>query len=391
METKEKQIKIKFFNIIFAFIFLGMYVLFYNDYMTNFISNPEVTKVILSWLGIILYIYIIFSWHKLHGKIFDLYIIMITFFILFNYGQCFLWAFGIHTDTEIGKTNVLGVGTATDKEIIVSQLITLMSIFMFHVGSCFCTRKDKEFDKKQEEINKISIYKVSKMLAFLVIPVTFIKLLKDILVSSQYGYSALYYGDNMNQSYIIEMLYRLFYPCLFGLLIGSGFKKSVRHVVYIIFVIFIVLSLLTGDRGAWAYSILIFAFLHNNCVKKFNVSFLVKCFIIALIFLNIVTAVVTVRKTGISVESVKEAMTGDENPIISTVSEMGGSMIIQTTLVKVGYDIYPYGNTYIFSVLGMISDKVISFIGIPYVNVSNWFSQEYLGLNNWGTGFSIVR
>lgn len=391
METKENNSLIKFTNIILAIIFFAMYIMFYNDYMKNFIVNPEFTKVILSWLGIILYVYIVFSWYKLHGKIFDLYTIMITFFVLFNYGQCFLWAFGIHTDTEIGKSNLLGVGLATDKEIIISQLITLMCIYMFHIGSCFCTVKDKEFDENKEKINKTSIYKISRILSFLVIPATFIKLLKDILVSSQYGYGALYYGDNMNQSFIIEMLYRLFYPCLFGLLIGSGFKKSVRRFVYIIFVIFMVLSLLTGDRGAWVYSILIFAFLHNNCVKKFSVSFLVKCCILALIFLNIVTAVVAVRKTGINVESVKEAMTGDANPIILTISEMGGSMIIQTTLVKVGYDIYPYGNTYVFAILGMISDKFISFLGIPYVNVSNWFSQEYLKLNNWGTGFSIVR
>lgn len=391
METKENKLIINFTNIILAVSFFVMYIIFYNDYMTNFIINPEAIKIVLSWLGIILYIYIIFSWYKLHGKIFDLYTIMVTFFMLFNYGQCFLWAFGIHTDTEIGKINSLGVGVATDKEIIVSQLITLMCIFMFHIGSCLCVRKEKEITDKEEKINSESIYKVSKIFSFIVIPVTFIKLLMDISVSSQYGYGALYYGDNMNQSYVIEMIYRLFYPCLFGLLVGSKARKNVRRFVYIVLAVFIVLSLLTGDRGGWAYSILIFAFLHNNYVKKFSASFLIKCFIIAVIFLNVVTAIVSVRKTGINIDSIKEAMVGEENPVISTVSEMGGSMIIQTTLVKVGYDIYPYGNTYIFSILGMISDKFISFLDIPYKNVSNWFSQEYLGLNNWGTGFSIVR
>lgn len=391
METKENKLIIKFTNIILAIIFFIMYIIFYNDYMTNFITNPEVVKTVLSWLGIILYIYIVFSWYKLNGKIFDLYTIMITFFMLFNYGQCFLWAFGIHTDTEIGKDNSLGVGIATDKEIIVSQLITLMCVYLFHVGSCLCIRKDRKPDNEEEKFNKISIYKVSKILSFIVIPVTFVKLLMDISISSKYGYGALYYGDNMNQSFIIEMLYRLFYPCLFGLLIGSNSKKNVRHFVYIVLMIFIILSLLTGDRGGWAYSILIFAFLHNNYVKKFDASFLIKCFIIVIIFLNVVTAIVSVRKTGISIDNVKNAMVGENNPIISTISEMGGSMIIQTTLVKVGYDIYPYGNTYIFSILGIISDKFINFLGIPYINVSNWFSQKYLGLNNWGAGFSIVR
>lgn len=391
METKENRLIIKFTNIALAIIFFIMYVIFYNDYMTNFIMNPEVVKVILSWLGIILYIYIVFSWYKLYGKIFDLYTIMITFFMLFNYGQCFLWAFGIHTDTEIGKADSLGVGLATDKEIIISQLITLMCVFMFHVGGCFCFKKNKNIEENKEKINKLAIYKVSKILSFIVIPVTFVKLLIDISISSQYGYSALYYGDNMNQSFTIEMIYRLFYPCLFGLLIGSDYNKKTRYFAYIVLVVFIILSLTSGDRGAWVYSILIFTFLHNNYVKKITASFLLKFCIVAIIFLNIVTAVVSVRGTGINIDSVKDAMASDRNPIISTISEMGGSMIIQTTLVKVGYDIYPYGNTYFFSVLGMVSDSFIKFLGIPYENVSSWFNQKYLGLENWGTGFSIVR
>ena len=391
METKENRLIIKFTNIILAVIFFIMYIIFYNDYMNSFIVNPEVVKVILSWLGIILYIYIIFSWYKLHGKIFDLYTIIVTFFMLFNYGQCFLWAFGIHTDTEIGKTNVLGVGTATNREIIVSQLITLICIYMFHVGACLSNRKDKEITEGEEKDNKDAIYNFSKLLSFIVIPVTFISLIVNLGITSQYGYSALYVGDHRNESYILEMLSRLFYPCLYGLLIGSGFKKNVRNFVYIVVAIYIILSLLTGDRGGWIYQLIMLGFLHNVYVKKFNVKFILKYFVLGIIFLYIINAIVTVRNTGINVDNIKNAMSESENPVISTVSEMGGSMIIQTTLVKTGYDIYPYGNTYILSILGIISDKFISFLGIPYINVSTWFSEEYLKLENWGTGFSIVR
>ena len=181
METNKNKLIIKFANIFLGIIFFTMYIMFYNDYTTNFIINAELVKFILSWIGIILYIYIIFSWYKLHGKIFDLYTIMVTFFILLNYGQCFLWAFGIHTDDEIGKSNLYGIGVATDKEIIIAQLITLMCIFMFHVGSCFCNEKEKGISSEKNERNKRSIYVVSLCLSFFVIPISFIQYFINLL------------------------------------------------------------------------------------------------------------------------------------------------------------------------------------------------------------------
>lgn len=391
MKNKKSDLMIKFLTLFFGLLIFVIYIILYKDYMKNEILDTNTLKFIFSWIGNIIYVYIIFSWYRQNGKILDLYTIMVTFLFLFNYGQCFLWSFNIHVDNEIGAANLYGIGKSNDKEIIISQLVSITSIYMFHLGSIFCYRKRKSNSKIDDrEIYTKSIYSVSKVLAIIVIPVTFFKSFLELKQSSQYGYLSLYYGEMGQTNIILEMISRLFYPCIFGLMIGRKFDKKINKIVLIIITIYFILSLSSGDRGAWAYVILIFVFLYNTYVRKITVKGTIKLSIVGIILLNIITAVVSVRNTGINIENVTQSLKVENNAIVKTISEMGGSMEIQSMLIRKGYDIYPYGNTHIFAILGIVSDKVIEYLGIDYINLSDWFSQYYLGLENWGAGFSII-
>lgn len=56
----------------------------------------------LNWLGILVYIYAISTWKKkTKSRLFSLYFIFITFLFLFNYGQCIMWALGIHNPWSV--------------------------------------------------------------------------------------------------------------------------------------------------------------------------------------------------------------------------------------------------------------------------------------------------
>lgn len=391
---KDNTIIIKFLNIFFATIFFVLYIIMYNTIDEISYNELKIFKFILSWLGIIIYIYSIYSWYKIHEKILDLYTIMFTFLMLFNYGQCFLWAFNIHIDGEIGSKTLFGFGVPTDREIVLTQLLTLISIFLFNLGAIFCYKQKKieiieEYDEKIDK-QKHVIYKISKILSWIVIPITFVQLFNSLIIRMNYGYKSLYYGEYMSSNLIQELFSRLFLVCLFGLLIGSEFKKNTRKFVYSIFLIYIIISLICGDRGGWVYALCIFAFLHHNYVKKFKFKMILLIGILGIVLLNIISSFVSLRNEAISFEAIKESFSAEKSPIISVMAEMGGSMGIQTALIMKGHDIYPYGNTYIFSILGVISDKVIDFLGIEYIDLSTWFSQYYLGLTNWGAGFSIV-
>lgn len=393
MDIRKKNTIIKFLNIFLATIFFTVYIIMYNTIDENTDNELKILKFILSWIGILIYIFSIYSWYKINKKIFDLYTIMFTFLMLFNFGQCFLWAFNIHIDGEIGDGQLFHFGVPTDREIVLTQLVTLIGALMYNLGAIFCYKTQKiEVEDQDEKTNReeLIIYKISKIMSFLVIPMTFIHLFNSLIVRIKYGYSSLYYGEYVSSDLIQELFSRLFFVCLFGLLIGSKFKKNTRNFVYLAFFLYIVISIICGDRGGWIYALCIFAFLHHNYVKKFKLKSILMIAIIGIVSLNIISSLVSLRNTNINIESIKESLSAEKNLIVAEIAEMGASMNIQTSLIMRGYNIYPYGNTYLFSVLGIISDRVIRILGFEYIDLSTWFSQYYLGLKNWGAGFSII-
>lgn len=391
MLEKRKILNIKFFNVFLAIIFFLIYIILYNDIEKNLEYNLETYKFVLSWIGIVIYIYSIYSWYKINGRIFDLYTIMFTFLVVFNFGQCILWAFGIHVDGEIGDGTMFAIGAPTNRHIVLAQLVTLISLVMFNLGAIFCYKKEKKtYEEENVKLKKSIVLNVSKVMSLIVIPITFFQLINSLIIRLQYGYSSLYYGEHVNSNLIQEMCSRLFFICLYGLLIGKDFNKSTRKFVYGIFLIYIIISLICGDRGGWVYALCIFAFLHCNYVKKFKLKSILIIFIVGTIMLNIINVFVSLRNTEINKESIQEIFSADKNQVVEVIAEMGASMNIQTSLIMTDYDIYPYGNTYIFAILGIVSDSFIELLGIDYIDLSTWFSKNYLGLINWGTGFSIV-
>jgi hypothetical protein len=93
----------------------------------------------------------------------------------------------------------------------------------------------------------------------------------------------------------------------------------------------------------------------------------------------------------INQEYIMEYLLGSRSPIISNIFEMGGTMeILHKLITDDGVrTAWIYGNTYLTAIAGMISTRFLSFIGINFVLVDDWFSQDYLGIT-WGTGFSMI-
>ena len=68
---------------------------------------------------------------------------------------------------------------------------------------------------------------------------------------------------------------------------------------------------------------------------------------------------------------------------------MGGSMAPVIVLQKYGWDIWPYYNSYMLSILTMLTTKIATILDIPFGFIGSWFSQEYLKIS-YGAGFSII-
>ncbi|MFP3888202.1 O-antigen polysaccharide polymerase Wzy, partial [Priestia filamentosa] len=247
--------------------------------------------------------------------------------------------------------------------------------------------------KNIDQITLKSIFIICIFIGVIVIPSELYSCYQDFQIARTHGYSALYYSEYAaTDATILGLLKRMFFPCLVGLLIGSKFNKKVQWVVYGIFSMYLLLNLLSGDRGSWLYKIIILIWLSHTCYKPINFRKLIKYTFFSVIFLHIVDAIVSIRDTGlgdINMKIVTQAFSLGESPIVSAIFEMGGSMKPTIVLQNSGWEEWPYTNTYLLAILGMVTNKLIYVLNLPFELVSTWFSQDYLGIG-WGAGFSII-
>ncbi|MDG0811839.1 O-antigen polysaccharide polymerase Wzy [Cohnella rhizosphaerae] len=76
---------------------------------------------------------------------------------------------------------------------------------------------------------------------------------------------------------------------------------------------------------------------------------------------------------------------------IDPIFEMGSSMnVLGILLMDKIHDTWGFGSTYIPAILGMVLPRVKTWFGYPDMYVENWLSQDYLGLDHYGVGFSII-
>ncbi|MFE4425939.1 O-antigen polysaccharide polymerase Wzy [Peribacillus butanolivorans] len=378
-------------------LFFLIYVVSYQHIDKNPAVDYHIFQYILSLLGIVLGIFVFISWHQLTNKFFSLYTIFMLFLFLFNYGHSLMWAFGIHQDDEIGQSTLFTLGMPKSADIVKTQMIVLIGILAFHCGAIFCNKPKSKQKRTLSNTNVLfddrslnSIYDVCLMLSFFVIPITFYNSFYNLSVALRFGYSSLYYGDYANSGITpFVLISMMFFPCLVGLLLGSKYNKNVKFIVYFTFAVYVLLGIITGDRGEWIYKLLILVWMSHTFNKKLTFKSIIKYVLLGIGFLYLVSAVVSLRNTGITFDGFIESLSSDNNLLVSTVFEMGLSMRPTMVLVRDGWDIFPYGNTYIFSMLGMVSERLISILDIPYVTLSSWFSQTYLGIS-YGAGFSII-
>lgn len=395
-----KEIRINKNNIIIqlftCILSLVLYIIFINLIEDINDYNFETVSVIFSWIGIFIFIYSVYTWYRISGNIFCPYTIFLTFFMVFNFGQCFMWAIGIHVTDEIGKINPYNVLPALSQvEILKTQLYVCLTIIFFHCGALFCYKPKNNKIIVADNNNGIYykiMFIISCLIAVIVIPTTIYRAFNFLRVSLNYGYGALYYSDIVAQDGITMILEIFFFPALVGMLVGSKYSNKTTKFVYTIFFIYFALNFLQGDRGTWLYKLIALIWLRHSFYKKINFKIAIKIISIALIILYLVYALLPFRAIGfsnITIQDIINSFSLSNSPIVQGFFEMGSSMTINAILLNVGNEIWNYSNSFLVSILGMPTTKIPIILGLDLVLIDNWFSQDYLGIN-WGAGFTMI-
>lgn len=389
--------------IVYMGTFIGylLFLILYNN-LDNSIDYTSII-FILSWIGVMLYVGILFSWNRITGEVFTPYIIFMSFFFLFNYGQPIMWAFGIHTETEIGITPIYpGYDIASSYDIVKTQLLVLTSAMMFHLGAILTTFfRRKTLISKDNNIIKGNLYSINAtqtlnvmfylcfIINIVVTPITLYLLFKDIQIARTYGYSALYYSEHARGGFSFLGISTIFFlPSLIGILLGSRGNTKIRFYVYSVFALYLLLNVSIGERGTWVFKLLIFIWVVHKVYKKIDFKYVLKILPIGIAGLYLLNAVVSLRNKGISIENILQALSIKNSPIIDAFFEMGSSMNPTLYLVKYGWDIWPYPNSYFSAIGGIFTNRLLNILGIQWDVVNNFF-KDFLDIS-WGPAFSIV-
>ena len=363
--------------------------------------DEDVAIYVFSLLGVIQFAYCAVQWRKMSGNWFSKQFLFLIFLYMFNFGQCFMWAFGVHAEGEISTSNFLYYTISIDAQVICqSQLLVLIMAWMLNLGMLCVYKRPAQPEPVSEAHTAPAVsvqtpierqyLQISLLLSVVIFACSLYCTLQSIAISREHGYAANYYGEYAySTNTIIVLLGMMSFSSVMSILIfNRDQNRRVTLYAYGFFILSACIGFFSGDRGfVYTAMILIFWRLQTKGFKLRPLK-LVLILVVGYGALALLTSVKEVRSSAFTLSDLLAVAAGGESPIASTFFEMGGSMSPLVRLVKAGYNPYPYGNTFLFTLLGMISENIISFFGIPYKSLSTWFSFDYLGITS-GAGFSL--
>ncbi|MFA9492822.1 O-antigen polysaccharide polymerase Wzy [Streptococcus sp. E17BB] len=378
------------------FVMLSLFALMVTNLLTAGHPAKFSDLLFLSYVATFLFGLSLFVLSKLEQRTFSLTSILLMIAFLFNFGQLFLWALGIRTDTEIGKVTLYANFPApNDQQIYNAALFSIYCYVAMVVGICSIRifRLDysclHSFDDSRQDMLQRIIYKVSLWLSFVIVPATFYKSWLVLRQSALHGYGSLYYSDFSVNS-LIGRSEDYFFPVIVGLLLGSNYRKV--KLAYSLFGAYMLFYTLAGERGNWFYKLIVLIWMHSTYYKKINWIKFIKLSVPGFISLSVLSFIINIRNQGLanlSLSDLGQVMSVSENVLVRFIQEMGGSLGVTVIVLSFGQGVFShFGNTFVSSALTSVSTALATRLGVSHVYLGNYLSQDLLKIR-WGTGFTF--
>lgn len=387
------SIIILFFFIISEFIF---------STFSNVVTLNDIYT--LSSIGLVQYLFCIFSWIKLGRSFFSPYIILLTTIYIFHCGQAILFALPIdYTPQLIGY---MGINYS---DFFSALTYTLILLAFFHIGALIrILQKSHAHIRTKPNPNAELTLKIIRQVAlvFFVISIYpyYHTMIDNAIKSITYGYGSLHSGDSAaGFGHLMESIGEYFIPSYICLLIGCIHKKKYRRILYILGFLTCGIILLTGSR---TYAVLILAILivyQYYFIRKFSKKQIIIFVFCGILLSNILTIVKNVRASTDKDLTTYINQDNEENPLVDAISEMGGSMFCTIKMMEniPKKDDWFYGKTYTYSVFslipnlgfwdhhpsrdyGMTDIYLTNLLGLHYGSGSSMAAEVYLNFGYLG-------
>ena len=295
-------------------------------------------------------VWILWSWHFVRGTLFEPYPLFMLSAGLFNGGQALLEVFGLNTE---GILN----GHVSPEVVTSAVYLVALSLLGLHTGALLALKNPGS--RATRCCDTMERRRATRLAGWLLLGAaavpTFTLLSSSLSVVFDYGYLGLYrYQNTMSTA---QAMSAFFVPGVIFLLAGSKQHRWLQGVSVILAAAYAVIYLFLGARGSAAMGCIAVAWVFDRSIRKIPRSLIFGLAVVALMVFSLVRE--TRGASGrdrLSLSDQFEALSNMENPISSSISEMGNSLVTVTHTLQLvpATREFDYGVSYLYAALAVV-------------------------------------
>lgn len=341
------------------------------------------------------YVWSVASWYFVTGKLFDFYQLFLAAASLFNGGQFMLELFQLNN-------NGLLESKFSDEITLQALFIVTASMAALHFGALLARAGFQPAAEPADaagELEMTHLRWVGLGLLALSIPFAMLVFREVLSVVMSGGYVAIFQQSaQANFSVLPKVLSAFLIPGAMFLLAGADGSKRLAWIAVGTVIWFAGMQFVVGERHNGALALMVLAWMWHRRVRKLNPVVLLGG---GLVMLGVVFPMVrAIRDSSgherASSEQWIEGFLSVENPAVSAIHEMGGSVytLAHTMTIVPNSRDYDYGGSYFYALLTLFPNLFWDLhptiaAGIPGEWIS-WEIEPWAAARGVGMGYSFI-
>jgi len=361
----------------------------YSAYNLSADSLIYPTSVMLT----ILFSVQIWSWHRVSHSLFDPYIIFAIAAMLFNGSRGVLETFGLN------YADVIGPQFADQTTLTTLYLVTL-ALWSYHLGGVLGAsgrRPIKVIRGEMRAANQDHLRVLGWLMLGIAAVPTFILLRQAITVVMSSGYFALFQREEPTSLNALPRVVATFLvPGAIMVAAASKGKRLQLSMTAGLIGLYALVQLFLGARSLASASIVPYLWVWHRCIKPISMI----PTIIGLVLLVSILPLVRVSRSFVGEDRLSsrawmQAFSSIDNPLVSAVSEMGGTATTVAYTVELVPESrpYDYGTSYEFGLLTLLPNLFWDLHPTIAHAPGNWLMQTvdpYQAVRGGGVGYSFI-
>ena len=313
---------------------------------------------------LVLVIWSFWSWKLVTSRWFDPYLLFFLSAVLFNGGQAIL---------EVFHLNEHGFLAGLLPEELFSYEVTLQTLYLvtlglatLHFGALIGVIWANQIEKKEENPKEIfstkqfsrNAYLVGRVFLYASLLPTFLTMKNALSAVFSGGYESLFeQGGVTGVGAAPALIAKLLFPGAFLVIATAPKNDKIRIQAVFFILLYSAANFVLGSRNNAVMPLLAMLWLWNSVVRPIPKFFSLGILLLLSFILPIIAS--TRNDSGIdrfSIEFLQQAFAGIKNPIIESISEMGGSMRSVAWTMELVPNVRPFalGMTYLVGFMVLI-------------------------------------